>query len=247
MKLSLPHDAYDELAEHYDSRVETKPHNAYYDRPAVQSLVPDVSGKHILDAGCGPGVYTKWLLDRGAKVTGIDASRKMIEFARRRTARKATFIHANLEEPLTFLSDGVFDGVLSPLTVAYIKDHDALFSEFNRALRPGGWFIFSTEHPFFAYDYYNLDNYFDTTRVQCDWYGFGKVVTMPAYYHSLGALTDALTNNGFLIEKILEPKPTDQFRERDPEGYENLMRCPLFICIKARKVSDIGSLPKENR
>jgi hypothetical protein len=56
-------DIYDELAEAYAARVETKPHNAYYERPATLSLLPDVKGKRVLDAGCGPGVYTGWLVN----------------------------------------------------------------------------------------------------------------------------------------------------------------------------------------
>ena len=45
--------AYDEMAEAYAARIETKPHNAYYERPATLSLLPDVRGKRVLDAGCG--------------------------------------------------------------------------------------------------------------------------------------------------------------------------------------------------
>ncbi|RMD75113.1 MAG: hypothetical protein D6823_10585 [Chloroflexi bacterium] len=47
--------AYDLLAERYAEQVLTKPHNAYYERPAMLSLLPDVRGKRVLDTGCGPG------------------------------------------------------------------------------------------------------------------------------------------------------------------------------------------------
>ncbi|WP_279387450.1 hypothetical protein [Rubrobacter taiwanensis] len=30
-----------------------------YERPATLSLLPDVAGKRVLDAGCGPGVYSE--------------------------------------------------------------------------------------------------------------------------------------------------------------------------------------------
>lgn len=55
-------DMYDALAEAYAARADTKPHNAYYERPATLSLLPDVVGKRVLDAGCGPGIYTEWLV-----------------------------------------------------------------------------------------------------------------------------------------------------------------------------------------
>ena len=60
-------DAYETLAEAYASVVDTKPHNAYYERPATLSLLPNVNGKRVLDAGCGPGVYSEWLIERGAR------------------------------------------------------------------------------------------------------------------------------------------------------------------------------------
>lgn len=38
------------------------------------SLLADVSGAAVLDAGCGPGFFTQWLLDQGAQVTAFDVS-----------------------------------------------------------------------------------------------------------------------------------------------------------------------------
>jgi len=61
-------DAYEILAEAYASVVETKPHNPYYERPATLSLLPEIKGKRVLDAACGPGIYSEWLLSRGAAV-----------------------------------------------------------------------------------------------------------------------------------------------------------------------------------
>ncbi|MGD8834297.1 MAG: methyltransferase domain-containing protein, partial [Desulfobacteraceae bacterium] len=88
IKQSLPQDAYNQLADVYASIIDTKPHNAYYEKPATLSLIDEVANKTILDAGCGPGVYAEWLLNRGAKVIGIDANEKMISHARKRTSDK---------------------------------------------------------------------------------------------------------------------------------------------------------------
>ncbi len=236
MKKNLAYDAYEQLADNYAALADTKPHNAYYDRPAVQSLIGPVENLKILDAGCGPGIYAGWLLERGASVTAFDASDKMLEHARKRIGGKADIYKADMEEPLKFLEAEAFDGVLSALAVTYIKDHSKLFAEFNRVMKPGGWLVFSTEHPFFAYRYFGIKNYFETTRVRCDWDGFGGKVTMPSYYHSLGSITDALSQTGFLIERIVEPRPTEKFREADAHGFEKLMKFPLFICFRAKKI-----------
>jgi ubiquinone/menaquinone biosynthesis C-methylase UbiE len=235
MKPSLPHDAYEMLADAYAAITDTKPHNAYYERPATQSLIGDVKGQIVLDAGCGCGAYTEWLLDRGAAVVALDANEKMLAHARERNGDRATYHCANLEEPLSFLKDQSFDGILSALTVTYVRDHVALFAELRRILRVGGWLVFSTEHPFFSYRYFKVEDYFETREVSCQWTGFGEKVLMPSYYHSLGTLTGALAGNGFVIERVLEPRPTREFQAADPEGYEKLLKFPLFICIRARR------------
>lgn len=237
MRPSLPHDAYEALADAYAAMTDTKPHNAYYERPATQSLVGDVESKVILDLGCGTGAYTEWLLGRGATVVALDANEKMLSHARARNGNRATYHCANIEEPLSFLADGSFDGILSALTVTYVRDQAALFAELRRVLRMGGWFVFSTEHPFFSYGYFKVDNYFETKAVSCTWTGFGQEVLMPSYYHSLGTITEALAGNGFVIERMLEPRPTEEFQAADPAGHQKLVRFPLFICVRARRAA----------
>src|SRR5262245_24712171 len=96
-------DAYEKLAEAYAAAIDTKPHNAYYDRPATLSLMPDVAGKRVLGAGCGPGVYSEWLLKHGAEVVALDASPTMIELAKRRVGDGGQIMQADLSQPLTFL------------------------------------------------------------------------------------------------------------------------------------------------
>jgi hypothetical protein len=59
VKKRLAVEAYEELAKPSAAPVDTKPHNAYYERPATLSLLPDVAGLNVLDAGCGPGAYSE--------------------------------------------------------------------------------------------------------------------------------------------------------------------------------------------
>src|SRR5690606_20101645 len=93
-------DAYNSYAEIYAQASEYKPYNAYYDRPAVLSLLPEVQGLKVLDAGSGPGIYAAWLLDQGASVTGIDGSPTLVEIARTRTGGRGIFHVADLSQPL---------------------------------------------------------------------------------------------------------------------------------------------------
>lgn len=229
-------EAYEILAEAYASVVDTKPHNAYYERPATLSLLPEVKGKRVLDAACGPGVYSEWLLARGAEVVAVDASPKMIELARRRVGSAADIRQADLSKPLTFLSNESFDIVLSSLTLHYIENWGSTFAEFYRVLRPGGCFVLSVGHPFFDYTYFKSEKYFETELVGSEWKGFDRVkVYMPTYRRSLEETLNPLIDAGFCIERILEPRPTEEFRRADPGDYEELLQRPAFLCIRARK------------
>jgi ubiquinone/menaquinone biosynthesis C-methylase UbiE len=229
-------DAYETLAEAYAAAIDTKPHNAYYERPATLSLMPEVKGKRVLDAGCGPGIYSEWLIEHGAEVVAVDASPKMIELARQRLGPTADVRQADLSKPLTFLHDSSFDIVLCPLVLEYIEDWHSTFAEFYRVLRPGGHFIFSVTHPLFDYLYYKSDKYFETELVGSTWRGFASVrVYMPSFRRSLGATLSPLVEAGFCLEKILEPKPTPEFKKADPKDYEKLSQQPCFLCLRARK------------
>lgn len=231
-------EAYEHLAIAYASAIDTKPHNAYYERPATLSLLPDVDGKRVLDAGCGPGIYSEWLLERGAQVIGVDASPKMVELARQRTGNRADIRQADLAAPLSFVETASIDLIISPLVLEYVRDWRATFQEFNRVLRNGGHLIVSVTHPFFDFSYFRSQNYFATEHVSSQWTGFAPVrVTMPTYRRSLQETLNPFAENGFQIEKILEPLPTEDFLKADARHYRELMKQPCFLCIRARKPS----------
>src|SRR5262245_54986527 len=50
--------------------------------PVLWAFAGDVGGLTVLDAGCGTGYLSRKLRDRGAHVTGVDFSPRMIEIAR---------------------------------------------------------------------------------------------------------------------------------------------------------------------
>lgn len=227
-------DAYEQLAEAYAAKIETKPHNAYYERPATLSLLPDVSGMRVLDAGCGPGLYAQLLKERRADVVSLDASPKMFELARKRLGEDADLRLADLSKPLE-LDDASFDLVLSPLVMDYIEDWHATFAEYYRVLKPGGYFIFSVGHPFSDYLYFKSENYFETEFVGSEWSGFKPVkVYVPTFRRSLSSIFAPLTAAGFVVEKVIEPLPTEDFKKADPRHFEELSKMPAFVCIRAR-------------
>jgi ubiquinone/menaquinone biosynthesis C-methylase UbiE len=236
-KKPVAQDAYDALAEAYAARVETKSHNAYYERPATLSLLPDVKGKRVLDAGCGPGVYAEWLLNHGAEVTALDANEKMVRLAQQRLGDRVHVVHANLEQPLDFLADGTFDIIVSPLVMDYIIDWEALLTEFHRILHKHGCLVFSIEHPYAKYnDHRQTSNYFETELVEYEWRGFGFPVRVPSYRRPISAVINPLIKTGFLVDHVLEPQPIEEFQQHEPEDYQKLITSPGFMCLRAVKL-----------
>ena len=90
-----------------------------------------------VDAGCGSGRVTEKLVDRlsGGTVLAVDGSEAMVAKARERLGDRASYLVTDLSE---LELDEPVDLVFSTATFHWILDHDRLFSNVRKALRPGG-------------------------------------------------------------------------------------------------------------
>jgi SAM-dependent methyltransferase len=232
---SVSLDSYQQMADYYFSYVDTKPFNAYYERPGTLALLPEVKGKRVLDAGCAAGWYTAWLLDHGAQVTAVDLSPNMVERTHRRVGELARILQADLNLPLDDLADASFDVVLSSLTLHYLKDWTEVLSEFRRILVPGGTLVFSVHHPFMDFTVFKRENYFLTELLEDEWNTTSGLVKVHFYRRPLSRIVTAVLEAGFLLEKLSEPMPTEEFRAAQPEVYQRLTKRPQFLFLRARK------------
>jgi trans-aconitate 2-methyltransferase len=91
----------------------------------------------VVDAGCGSGRVTEQLLEQlpAGRVIAVDGSEAMVEKAKERLGDRAEYMVADLVE--LELPEPV-DLVFSTATFHWIGDHDRLFRQIRRALRPGG-------------------------------------------------------------------------------------------------------------
>lgn len=227
--------AYETLADKYNELIDHKPHNAYYDRPNTLQLLPDVKGKIILDAACGPGKYAEILIEKGAIVKGFDISPKMVELATIRNGKKGEFFVHDFSTSFSMIEDNSCDIVLCALALHYIEDWTLTIREFNRVLKNKGILVISIEHPFFEYNYFKSKNYFEVENVKCTWKGFGRPVEVNSFRRPLHECITPLTDNGFYIDKLVEPKPTKEFEQLDPKHFKELNEFPAFMCIRASK------------
>ncbi len=230
----LAYEAYQRLAKRYAARIDTKPHNAFYDRPAMLSLLPELCGRRVLDAGCGPGAYAEEFVARGASVVGCDMSDEMLRLAHDRLGDSVDLRRVDLNRPLDMFGGREFDLVFAALCLDYVADWNSLFREFRRVLRPGGRLLFSCGHPAFDAEYFDTEAYFSVERVECTWTGFGIPIDMPSYRRSLEEIVGPVLEAGLVLERVHEPLPTEEFRQADPKRFERLMRRPGFLCVRAR-------------
>lgn len=233
-KKHIAYDVWENFADIYAEQVGSKPHNAYLDKPATISLIPDIYGKNVLDAGCGPGLNSQWLAEHGAKVIAVDASPKMVKYTKKRLGNQIKVKVHDLRNPLVFIKDNTLDLVLASLVLDYIEDWIPVFNDFHRILKEKGILVFSVGHPFIDFSLKeDPKDYFKVERCDMWWKTWGKPFIMPSFRRPLGYITDTLKVTNFLIEKILETRPTLQYLEADPEGYEKASKRPTFLSIKA--------------
>jgi ubiquinone/menaquinone biosynthesis C-methylase UbiE len=222
---------YDSMAGVYESQVAGSAYNAHYERPALLSILGDVSGKRVLDAACGPGLLIEQLVSRGASVVGFDASGEMVELASRRvSSERATVLRAVFGERRP-LADSGFDLVVWALAIYYADDRSAAFSEFFRVVRAGGAVVFSTHHPTAEW-LRDGGSYFDVRRTEQVWARADLSYTVRFWRESLTSLCAAATDAGFVIEKLIEPLPADSMRDQWPESWEKLNREPGFLIMR---------------
>ena len=223
---------YESIAAKYAATVDSKPWNAYYERPAVVSLLPTLANTKVLDVGCGSGWYAEHLAAYGGTVTAFDFNAEFVALTRARLGDRATVLQADLAEPLAFAADEEFDLAVCPLVMHYLRDWRPALNELHRVLKPGGVLVFSTHHPFMDWKLFNTEDYFATELLEDEWDGIGKVTY---YRRPLTTISDDLKSAGFWIERLLEPQPTKDFQRVDPASYERLSKNPWFLVVRARK------------
>ncbi|MEN6565834.1 MAG: class I SAM-dependent methyltransferase [Veillonellales bacterium] len=213
--------------------------------PAFRALLSEMTGKAILDLGCGYGEACKWYVGQGAgSVVGIDISRRMIEKA------KATYSDEKIDyqccpiEDVEF-SDNRFDMVLSSLAFHYVADYGALVNKIGRWLKPGGYLLFSQEHPIATAKkvpdgwvkgddgrkiHWITDNYSEEGLREQTWFINGVI----KYHRTMATLVNTLIDEGFRIAKVVEPTALPAAEKMNCE-LKNERRRPPFVIIKAQK------------
>ncbi|MDM5360384.1 class I SAM-dependent methyltransferase [Peribacillus sp. ACCC06369] len=219
-------------------------YNDFVEQPSIKSTISNLKGKSILDLGCGTGHFSRYCIENGAsKVLGVDISRNMIEQAKKdNNHEKIDYMCIPIED--LDLPNQKLDLIISSLAIHYIEDYPNLIKKINGLLKKNGEFIFSTEHPIvtarkemdnWIHDnegvklHWALDNYQEEGKREQHWYIDGVII----YHRTISTLINTLIDNGFVVEKIIEPQSIPTGLEQMPKLI-NENRRPSFIIIKSR-------------
>ncbi|GAB3572198.1 hypothetical protein GCM10027578_31930 [Spirosoma luteolum] len=135
---------HDTIAARFDSRYEAS--RAFGERYRVWTALFDryvAPTDHVLDLGCGSGIFSSYLAGRAASVTGVDGSAEMIRLCHQKPqAANLRYVQQRLPlaDPAGFNGKDV---VIASSLLEYIDDLPALLTQMHALLRPGGLLIVS--------------------------------------------------------------------------------------------------------
>jgi SAM-dependent methyltransferase len=219
--------------------------NKVMEEPAIRSLMPDLTGKRVLDLGCGFGHVARYARQMGAaEVLGVDISDRMIEAARQATDDPAILYSVIAMQDIKPMPDQ-FDVIISSMALHYINDYAGVVKTMAESLTVGGSFLFSIEHPIYTsllqgwvLDgagkrlHWPVDRYHDESERRYTWF----VDNVQKYHRTISTYLNTLADNGLTVRRVLEPEAQLEFLTERPELSDESRRPPLLV-VNAQKVA----------
>ncbi len=175
-------------------------------------ILGDVSGKDILEFGCGGAQWSVGLTRRGARLTALDFSAEQLRHARALTQREGvevTLVEANAEQ--TPFADASFDIVFCDHGAMTFADPYKTVPEAARILRPGGLFAFNMSTPLLntVVDWVT-DKVGD--RLLNDYFGMHSIHDVDGqttFQITYGEWVRLFRQSGLVIEDLVEIRPKE--------------------------------------
>ena len=215
--------------------------------PAALELLGDVSGEAILDVGAGQGVLAPYLVDAGASYTGLDASRRLIETARRRHGAIGRFLvgDARRLQALADLEPAGHDAAVFCLSIQDMDGLEDVVAGLDWALRPRARVVLVMTHPAFRQPRHSgwgtdegrglhvrrIDAYLEPMAVPMKSLGGGPPTR--SFHRPIGTYVNALASAGFATDRMLELPDVTVDERRDRARARAEAQIPLFLALRA--------------
>ena len=248
-------DSWNPVADWYTGWVgaEGSEHHRRLAIPALLELLKPAPGEHVLDVGCGPGVLAPHVSAAGARYTGVDASRRLLAFARRHHGAHGRFVagDATKLQQIAELGEGAFHAAVFLLSIQDIDPLEDALAGAAWAVRAGGRVVLLMTHPCFRVprqsgwgwdrqrklQYRRVDRYLTRLAVPMKGYGAERRGFTRSYHRPLGAYVNGLAACGLLVDEVREI-PTHKAPEPGPHAKAERLasrEIPLFLALRAIK------------
>ena len=242
--------SWDAAADDWIAHADASDYQNLFLQPRMFALAGDVAGLRVLDLGCGEGAYARELVRRGARVTAIDGSARLIEVARQRTADAGLdvdyrCVNANALEGL---APGSFDLVVASMVFMNVEDYNGAIREASRVLVPGGALCMSMTHPCFSAPvsdwvggkgrrqrYFAIDRYFERIAWEDRITPAFRTPTLRRHRPLEDYISGALAA-GFELRVFQEPMATAEDLQKSAR-FEPMTRVPYFLFMRWEKRS----------
>jgi SAM-dependent methyltransferase len=250
-----PATSWDAVAHWYDGWVgeDGSEHHREVAVPTLLSLLDPQPGENILDIGCGQGVLAPYLAEAGARYTGIDASPRLLDIARRRHGKEGRFLMGDACDlgAVQGLREGSYDGVTFLLSIQDMDPLDRVLASAAWALKPGGRLVALLTHPAFRVprqsgwgwdegrklQYRRVDRYLTPLPVPMKSIDGSRPTR--SFHRPVSAYVNGMAACGLGVDSMLEV-PAHRVkspRAGDDKAAELARReIPLFLGLRARKI-----------
>ncbi len=234
--------------------------------PAAMDLLGPLKGSSVLDIGCGTGVLARHVTSRGAAYVGVDASPKLLEFARGHAAPGAAFYlgDASSLASIPQIKPESFDAAIFMLSIQDMSPLSDILKSAAWALKPRGRMVIVMTHPCFrvprqsgwGWDegrkltYRRVDRYMTPLSVPVRPVAKeGAPSALTSFHRPIQDYVNGLAELGLLIDRLLEIPPDEDVvasrprkRRRTAQRPVNV-EIPVFLCLRAWKLGEAGGLP----
>ena len=226
--------AYDPIADWYADQVRGGSLKQFLDHLAhrLLEMAGELSGKRVLDAGCGEGHTARLFARHGADVVGVDISPRLLQLARiheEQHRNAIEFIEADLAQGLPSHCRS-FDIATANMVLEDCENLMGVLAAIADALKPGGRLLVSLNNPYAVAARGKVDDYFLAGALAQTFGTEQARYEVPFHYRSFEDLMMAFRQQGLLLRNLVDVRPNSSDPHLPDDPVPKIMLLELVRC-----------------